>query len=542
MLPFSDCMDDNFIFNSDLTESPVLSSNYFKNAPLLQVMLDYAKQKRVSFHMPGHQGGSNLPAEIRCQLAEIDATELPVTADLNDPEGPALEAMRLASQAFQTAETLFVTGGSTTAIQAMITAFCPRGSSILMPRAIHRSVLNTAVLLGLKVIFLPASPVLSNAQAQGSIDQPFSPIRPPAAADLRLILEQHHDIQAVLVTSPDYFGTCPDLAALAEAAAEFGCPLLVDEAHGAHLSFAPELLPPASMLTGASACVQSAHKTLPALTQGAYLHRSAGAFLAGGNTWPADERLRQSLSLYQTSSPSLMIGATLDYARMVLQEKGNQAITSTLDSIERFQAELSPVYKGTDIKRQTADPNPGWRDPLRLVIDVISTGLTGFETARRLAELGFDVEMADIRRLILIPGIFQSVHDRKLPALAAALNRIAETARRETRTSELAKKITENRALDRLFYKHLQTAPQPVAFPALPFVGGKTSRLVSISEAEGETAAEALIPYPPGIPLIWPGENLDDRLALLRLLVENGFGVHGIVKQGGNSFIRVADC
>lgn len=527
-------------------------SEILRNAPLLQVLLDYANQERVSFHMPGHQGGNLLPRFISERLAEIDATELPVTADLNDPEGAALSAMQLAAEAFQAGETLFVTGGSTTAIQAMITAFCPRGSTIAMPRAVHRSILNTAILLELKIIFLPAVDTFWPLS--------IAPIQPPEAVGLRKVLQQYQDIRAVLVTSPDYFGTCPDLAALAAVSAEFGCPLLVDEAHGAHLSFAPEILPPAAMAAGASACVQSAHKTLPALTQGAYLHRNAKAVLAGtagGLVWPDDGRLRQSLSLYQTSSPSLMIGATLDYARSLLQAEGRQSIKQALTGIERFHSALSPVYRCSGTSRHL-ESDFVWRDPLRLVVDVMATGLTGFEVADQLTAQGIDVEMADIRRLVLIPGIFRSEHDHLL-RLAAKLNDIADKAASTTNSDEIERKAAENSLLDRKFYRSLQIAPAAFTYPALPFLQDQSSRLVELVATEGraaqkyqstaedqiaaknQVAAEALIPYPPGIPLVWPGEKLGNRLALLRLLIENGFGVHGVVKQGGNYCIRVVD-
>lgn len=533
------------------------SDEIIRHAPLLLAMLGYAAQGRISFHMPGHQDGAGLPGEIRHCLAELDATELAVTDDLNEPAGPAADAMRLAADAFQAAETLFVTGGSTTAIQAMVTAFCPRGSLIVLPRTVHRSVLNIVLLLGLQVAFLPAEPVAPEAleaaaesfgMAVPAVDaQAFRPIEPPTAAALRQTLARHPEARAILVTSPDYFGTCPDLAALAAVAAGFGCPLLVDEAHGAHLCFAPDRLPPSALSSGASACVQSAHKTLPALTQGAFLHRGATAFLAGGQPWPRNGHLRQCLSLYQTSSPSLLIGATLDFARARMQADGGAAIASGLDRIERFRDALQLPFRctGASGSRQ--------RDPLRVVVDVLGTGLTGFEIARRLTAKGIDVEMADIRRLVLIPGLFQDEAD--LVALAAALNRIAA----EIGIAPEAQHMDENRSLDQAFYRWLQSLPDvaaetassaasPIstvslvstALPISPVLAGLPVRRVRLSEAAGERAAEAMVPYPPGIPLVWPGERLDEeRLALLQLLLENGFCVHGTGPERENPGIWI---
>lgn len=540
-----------------------------ENAPLLQAMLGYAAQGRISFHMPGHQDGSGLPTAIRSRLAELDATELTATDDLNDPTGPAAAAMRAAAEAFGAAETLFVTGGSTGAIQAMVTAFCPRGSCIILPRAVHRSVLNIALLLDLRIAFLPAGtdrPESAGRDTSAGTDRPgsagrdtsaFAPVAPPTAADLKLVLERHPDAAAVLVTSPDYFGTCPDLAALSATAAAAGCPLLVDEAHGAHLVFAPDRLPPSALAAGASACVQSAHKTLPALTQGAYLHRGKGAFLAGGHPWPDDGHLRQCLSLYQTSSPSLLIGATLDYARALLAADGTAAISRTLSVCGRFRSALGPAYR-------CSGQEPDGRDPLRLVIDVLATGLTGFEIARQLSAQGIDIEMADIRRLVLIPGLFQP--EAELAGLAATLNRIAAAApagispdtativshfepapgRPDAGEPEIRRRIDENRSLDAAFYQMLQTPPKADTQPSgtarlvSPLLDGLAVRRKAMDDAADDIAADAIIPYPPGIPIVWPGERLDsERLALLRVLLENGFGMHGIIRESENPGIRV---
>lgn len=511
-----------------------------QDAPLLSALLRHAKQGRISLHMPGHQAGIGFPESIRSQLVELDVTELSVTDDLNAPAGPAYLAMTAAAAAFGAAQTLFVTGGSTTALYAMVTAFCPRGSKIAVPRAVHRSVMNIAAILELTVVFIPAE---SDFPIKGS-DEALTPVPPPRATTLRATLEAHPDTRAVLVTSPDYYGTCPDLQSLADECEQAGCPLLVDEAHGAHLCFAPHLLPPSAMASGAAACVQSAHKTLPALTQGAYLqvghtahrflndkgHRLCGEKIPGHED-TASSYMRSCLSLYQTSSASLMIGASLDYARAFMSHRGLDAIMSTRLAIEQFGRSLPAVFSVSSTGRKTGQGI--WRDPLRVVIDVTRSGQTGFWWSQQLSHIGQDVEMADLKRIVLIPSL--ATFGNGLPELAEGILRI-------NRAMDEGSKHHPLDDLDRLFMERLTQSPSPLLRVASPFLDGRQAHSVPVQEAPGFLAAEAVIAYPPGIALIWPGERIDaDTLALLSELSDNGFCLHGFHGKGSQSSLRVSD-
>jgi len=374
---------------------------------------------------------------------------------------------------------------------------------------------------------------------------------PPSAGNLRKVLANHPDACAVLVTSPDYFGTCPDLLSLVMVTHEAGRPFLVDEAHGAHLCFSNGSLPAAAMDAGADACVQSAHKTLPALTQGAYLHLGQGA---GRWSWLAaqtarqsgvpsidrqfGEHVRQCLSLYQTSSPSLMIGASLDFARAFMNRHGAAAIESTLAAISRFGQSLPAGLRCSTVSRQL--PDGIWRDPLRVVIDVIESGTTGIDISSQLSELGIDVEMADYRRLVLIPDLI-SAHDT-LPALAEILGKICK--RQLSGKAELmrdASAIWELSRKDWSLYRQLSTPPDFGQQPAFPLLSGRPTQAVPLDQAAGAVSAGALIPYPPGIALVWPGEVLtSDTLAKLQDLIDNGFCLHGIRLEGGIESLSVA--
>ncbi len=502
------------------------SDRLIQDAPLLAALVSFAKQDRFSLHMPGHQAGAGFPELIRHHLADLDVTELSVTDDLNAPTGPAAAAMKEAAAAFGAMETFFVTGGSTTALFAMVAAFCPRGSKIVLPRTVHRAVLNISAILALRVVFLPAE---KESEKQGHDDSTV-PFLPTMAGTLRDVLARHPDTKAVLITSPDYYGVCQDLASLSTVAREAGCPLLVDEAHGAHLCFAPHLLPPSALASGAAACVQSAHKTLPALTQGAYLHLGNGA-AAWADPVVLSRKLRDSLTLFQTSSASLMIGATLDYARSFMSHKGLDAIMATRQAIDRFARSVPATMKVTTVSRRTEEGI--WRDPLRVVLEVSGTGRTGLWWSGHLAASGFDVEMADLVRIVLIPGL--ATEGRELDDLARFLLRSDETRQ----VHETSRAVIE---LDQRLNRRLTQSPRPFWHATAPLLDGWPCRIVPPEHAVGFSAARAILAYPPGIALVWPGERLDtETLALLQDLSDNGICLHGCTMSGEEAGVLVID-
>jgi lysine decarboxylase len=382
------------------------------------------------------------------------------------------------------------------------------------------------MLLDLTVVFIPATQYIGSDR--------FAPITPPQASALQNVLEQHPDVRAVLVTSPDYFGTCPDLIALAGIARDFNCPFLVDEAHGAHLCFSPKMLPPSALAAGASACVQSAHKTLPALTQAAYIH--LGTDFAQNQ--PNLQHVRRGLSLFQTSSPSLMIGASLDFARALMDHSGTRFIQSTLEAIERFASELSPVFYCTTVDRQML--NEVMRDPMRVVIDVSETGYTGFALSEMLARQNIDIEMADLRRLILIPDLIHA--HMTLPVVSAALNKIVLNHHPYSQCkAKVTKRNFELIRLDHDFYHYLQTSVKNELRIESPLLSGTLTRQIPLTESAGRYLADALIPYPPGIALIWPGEILEPQmLEMLRDLVDNGFCLQGMMHGSEGESLCVA--
>jgi arginine decarboxylase len=537
------------------------------HTPLATALLRFADNRRTSWHMPGHGGGFLLPEWLAGRLTTIDTTELAETDDLNRPEGPAREAMQLAASAFGAGITRFITTGSTTAIQIMLALAVGRRGRILVSRCCHQSVVHAAAMLDLDVRLLPASGYaedpLSFADRSGSIERAkrLALLPQSTVADVTLALQANPGCRAILLTSPDYYGSCADLRRIADLAHAAGALLLVDEAHGAHLAFCPDLLPEAAMAAGADICVQSGHKTLPVLTQGAYLHVSAAALAA--NRLDQDD-LERLIPVFQTSSPSFPIAATLDFARAYLTESGDRLIRRQKERHDQFAESLSPEWicqpwvAGRQSGALERTDHTGWhpqvvRDPLRLILTVRDPDQVCLvkTQADNLAAAGIDIEFADLTRLVLIPSLEQTTASwqqlaRNLVGPSGCPASIDQKSAAAGRRHHSAKLLQLEEIWRQLLAEplNLVISPGELLFGSTRPAGqlshgsgngqpqpgpGRPLRRVNLRDAVGRVAAAAILPYPPGIPLIWPGERLDQmRVDFLSELLENRTSISGI--------------
>jgi arginine/lysine/ornithine decarboxylase len=434
-------------------------------------------QGRVRMHMPGHKGDA--PPGFGDVFA-WDVTELPATDDLFAPKRAIARAEKLAAASACAGHTLLLTGGATAGVLAMVLSAVPPGGALILPRDCHHSALSACVLAD-------ARPVFVQPRRHGGLLY-------TAAEDVETALRGCPDATAVLLTRPDYKGVCADAARVAQAAHAAGAVLLVDEAHGAHLNWT-DVIPNAGAC-GADMWVQSAHKTLPALTGAAWLHvrDPRGA-----------DRARAMLRLVHTSSPSFPILASLDSARAYMDGPGTQALAALYAAAADFWSALGQRRPGLRNAHTNLRQIPGLCcDAARLVIDPTAMGYTGSELRAILSNEDIDVEMADARHTVLIPSVSDppGALDRVLRQLCALPAKPPLT-------------LSEPSAGER--------APETVM--GVRKAALAPARWVSLPRAAGRVAAACAGAYPPGIPLVVPGERISQETVRALAQSPQCFGV-----------------
>ncbi|MEX2170966.1 MAG: aminotransferase class I/II-fold pyridoxal phosphate-dependent enzyme [Pirellulales bacterium] len=479
--------------------------------PILDTLADYLAKDIYPFHTPGHKGGRFVPPELtRLWGADVLAFDLPaMTATDNTlhPTGCVLEAQQLAAELFGAAETFYLGSGSTTAVAAMLLAAVPPGETVLIPRNVHRSVASALVLSGARPKFLPHEVLPECGALAVSVEA--------VAAALR---EEPRPV-AVLLTRPSYYGLASDLTPIAEACHAVGVPLIVDEAHGAHLAFLPPGGLRPALECGADLVAQSSHKTLGSLVGSAQLH-------VGHHSPVPAAQVRDALNLLQTTSPNYLQLASLDAVRRHLWLHGAELFRGAVEEAERLADEIDAV-PGLRVLRPESVPKLAGhlRDPLRLVVNVVGTGWTGYEVERYLRmKHRVEDEMADWFNIVLILSPHDDPQARE--RLIAGLRSVSEQPR-EQPESAIAQAI-----------HLLQPAIPPLIMTPREAALGK-KEIVMRSTAVDRVCAETITFYPPGIPLIMPGERITaETLAVCDALLAGG--AHCYASDPTLGTIRVA--
>ncbi len=466
--------------------------------PLADRLQACADQATAPFHTPGHKKGGGVVASPIAHLLgaaafHADLPELPELDNLFAPQGVIQAAQALAAEAFGADRTWFLTNGSTAGLLAAILATCGPGDKILLPRNVHLSVINGLILAGAWPVFL-----VPEYDAQRDIAHCLTPAAVAAA------LAQHADAKAVLMVSPTYYGAGGDVAAIAHLAHQRDLPLLVDEAHGAHFAFHPAL-PTAALAAEADLVVQSTHKTLSALTQAAMVH-------VRGDRIPRD-RLSQALQLVQSTSPSYLLLASLDAARQQMAIHGQALMSQTLKLAEWGRSHIDRIPGLTTLSAAQAI-TPGFTalDPTRLTITVSGLGLTGFEADDYLRDRwGVIAELPTAQHVTFIISLGNRQTD--MAQLVAGLQALA------------ASRDANAAALPIHPPSHL-----PATIPAMSpreayFTAMET---VPIERAIARISAELVCPYPPGIPVLMPGEIVtQEAIAHLQNILAMGGTISG---------------
>lgn len=462
--------------------------------PLLTTLQHCARQKRASFHTPGHKGGQGSHPLLQDwwgrACLQADLPELPELDNLFVPQSVIQQAQDLAAEAFGAEQTWFLVNGSTCGVIAAILATCNPGEYIVLPRNCHQSVISGLVLAG-------AVPVFVEPDYDPTQDLAYSVT--PAA--IEAALSRYPEARAVLLVHPTYHGVVGQIEAVACIVHRYGIPLLVDEAHGPHFAFHPDL-PVAALAAGADLSVQSTHKVLSALTQAAMLH-------VQGSRIDRD-RLSQALRLLQSTSPNYLLLASLDAARQQMALRGDALMTRTLNLAAQVGAWVRELPGLSILEPKQDGKTPGFAalDATRLTVTVAELGLSGFEADTILHEqFGVTAELPTLRQLTFILSLGNTPEE--IRCLMQALTQLAQHHRR-----------SEPQFLPSL--QPERTVSVPERSPREAFLAPKTAQ--PLEQTVGRVSAELVCPYPPGIPILVPGERIT-AAAVDRL--------HCIQKAGG---------
>lgn len=515
--------------------------------PLYEKLAAYGASDFYAFHMPGHK---RLMGEFENPF-QIDITEIDGFDDLHHPEndGVLTEAQRRAAQVFGAGETHFLVNGSTAGILSAISGCTKYGGTLLMARNCHRSAYHGAELRGAKTVYLypqyipelgingvilpedvenvlQKSIIEKKQQADGKTEKDSGGDREKNQNRIQT------DIQAVMIVSPTYDGVCSDVRRIAGICHRYGVPLIVDQAHGAHFPFS-KYFPEDAVSAGADVVIHSVHKTLPAMTQTALLHVQGEI--------ANRERIRKFLSIYQSSSPSYVLMASIDACVDLIERDGEELFAKHVRELKNFREscrELKWLYlAGLDSEKdgiwqleaklaefgQTAD-----FDRSKLLIsarraNLAGAGLTGEELSRILRErYHIQMEMSGPDYVVGIAGIADS--EEGFGRLAEALYELDQDMDEKipVGVSTADKVSAKSNALPRL--KAVLTIGEAVE---------AEGACRPLAACEGAVAGNYVYLYPPGIPVLAPGERVtEELLKCIEEWLEAGYEVHGLKYDG----------
>ncbi len=457
----------------------------------------------VSFHVPGHKNGKifeKYNLNINNNIGQFDITEIPGSDNLHAPEGIIKEAQKRAEAFYGGDHTFFLVNGTTCGIISMIMAVTNPGDKIIVQRDCHRSVVSGMILGGVTPIYVKpqvdSSLLLSMAVTPESIEE---------------AIKENPDAKAVIITYPNYYGICSDIEKIVQTVHRYNKILIVDEAHGSHLKLSDKL-PISALDAGADMVVQSTHKTLPSFTQSSMLHVRDGRVDI--------DKLKVMLTLNQSSSPSYLLMASLDMAMTILVQEGNFLMEKLIKSINDFTKEIEEI-EGLSLVSKELIGKYGVKDidVTKLTINMKSLGIEGTRLEEILRKkYNIQVEMADIYNVLAVTSIANDRND--LSRLSRALRSIHDDKKIPHRKTELPEFSFE--------------IPKMRVLPREAVYSGKKS--VELAQSRGRISGEYIIPYPPGIPLICPGEVISEEIIeYVQILKNLGISVIGTSDESLNT-------
>lgn len=461
--------------------------------PILDMLEKHRNKKSISMHVPGHKNGVVLPIEAPQSFSSVlswDVTELAGLDDLHEPEEGIKEAEALLAKFYQTKKSYFLVNGTTVGNLAMILASIEPGDKVLVQRNCHKSVMNGLKLAKANPVFL--TPVIESGI---SIGVPYETIYNS--------LNDHLDVKAIILTYPNYYGLGVDLASIIKRAHKKGTLVLVDEAHGAHFA-AGFPFPPSAVNLGADIVVHSAHKTLPAMTMGSYLHINSELV--------NQQRVEEYLRMLQSSSPSYPIMLSLDLARAYLESYYDKDKEYLTEQIESFKQYLQRHEELCIFESENSDIH----DPLKLVL-YHKNGMSGFELQKLMEQAGVFSELADERHVLLVLPLLKKSQPYSFDEIIQRLERINWIKGEQTRVSLASNPLKND--------QHHMESVLAISYEEMDIMPRKK---ISLAHACGEISAETIVPYPPGVPLIQKGEIITyDMVQKCTSLLTQGAKIQG---------------
>ena len=483
-------------------------------APFLDAWRAYRAAGVVPYSTPGHKGGRGASAELLEAFgAAALGLDIPHGGGVDDTHlshGTLRAAERLSAAAWGADEARFLVNGSSTGNHAFLLATCRDGDEVIVARNLHKSLLAGLVLSGARPVYV-----------RPAIDSETNLSLDVAVEEVRTALDAHPAVKAVILVSPAYTGVSSDLPAIAALCHERDAPLLVDEAWGPHFPFHPEL-PPSAMQAGADGAVTSVHKLLPGITQASLLMLQEPRVDVS--------RFNAAVDMLETTSPAAFIYASIDACRRQMALAGKELLDRTLTLAAGARAALAAIPGLAVVGREVIADRPGAGfDPTRLLVDVHGLGVTGYQAERILRERGrVGVEMSDLVSVIVMLTVADDAET--VEHLVAGFRGLAEEARASS-SALLAPAVTRGHRssgaviLGSGHAEHAEHAEQAMT-PRQ--AASAVAEAVPLREAVGRIAAEIVTPYPPGIPVIAPGEVVTAEIAdYLRFGLAAGMYVSG---------------
>ena len=431
----------------------------------------------VPFDVPGHKRGKGNP-ELTKFLGEkcltVDVNSMKPLDNLCHPVSVIKEAEELAARAFGAQHAFFMVNGTTSAVQSMIMSVCKRGDKIIMPRNVHRSAINALIISG-------AVPVYVNPSINKQLGIPLG----MSVADVKKAIEQNPDAKAVLVNNPTYYGICSDLRTITKLAHQHGMKVLVDEAHGTHFYFG-ENLPVSAMAAGADMAAVSMHKTGGSLTQSSFLLSNHPDLHQG--------YIRQIINLTQTTSGSYLLLSSLDLSRRNLALHGKEIFARVKELAQYAREEINKLGGFYAFSSELIDGDAIFDfDTTKLSVHTRDIGLAGIEVYDLLRdEYDIQIEFGDIGNILAIISVGDNmfVMERLISAMA-----------------EIKRIYQKDKAG---MYDHEYINPEVVMTPQEAFYAAK--RAMPIEQSAGQICSEFVMCYPPGIPILAPGERITQEI------------------------------